>query len=537
MADPATLGGTRTISYIAPLLTSLLSTLAFWSGAVPGASGSISNPAASHPGPYTAYTWKLELLARVVSRWKGKMVSLVADGKPQPQPLSTKAACNSHGQDSSYFLGWEEYERNPYDPVANPGGIIQMGLAENQLSFDLLEEWLEANPDALGLRRGGASVFRELALFQDYHGMPAFKNALARFMSEQRGFMVAFDPRNIVLTAGATSANEALVFCLADHGDAFLIPTPYYPGFDRDLKWRTGAEIVPVHCISANGFRVTRAALEDAFRRAQKQRLRVKAVLITNPSNPLGTTSPRADLEMLVDFVAAKGIHLVSDEIYSGTAFAEPGFVSVLEVAGAELSDRVHVVYSLSKDLGLPGFRVGAIYSANAGVVSAATKMSSFGLVSSQTQHLLASLLGDRDFTRRYIAENTRRIKERRDQLAEGLAAIGIECLESNAGLFCWVNMRRLMRSRSFEGEMELWKKVVFEVGLNISPGSSCHCREPGWFRVCFANMSAKTLDVALQRLAAFAAAAGPARTMSCPIRFSWANRLTPGAADRKAER
>jgi aspartate/methionine/tyrosine aminotransferase len=50
-------------------------------------------------------------------------------------------------------------------------------------------------------------------------------------MSEQRGFRVAFDPSNIVLTAGATSANEALVFCLADHGDAFLIPTPYYPGY------------------------------------------------------------------------------------------------------------------------------------------------------------------------------------------------------------------------------------------------------------------------------------------------------------------
>ena len=303
---------------------------------------------------------------------------------------------------------------------------------------------------------------------------------------------------------------------------------------------------------------MTRAALDDAYRRAQRRCLRVKGVLITNPSNPLGTTSPRADLELLVDFVAAKGIHLVSDEIYSGTAFAEPGFVSVLEVVAARggaaadgLAERVHVVYSLSKDLGLPGFRVGAIYSSSPAVVSAATKMSSFGLVSSQTQHLLASLLGDRDFTRRYIAENTRRIKERREQLAEGLRAIGIEVLEGNAGLFCWVRMGSLMRSQSFEGEMELWKKVVFEVGLNISPGSSCHCREPGWFRVCFANMSAKTLDVALQRLAAFAEASGgkgaparrglaggPARTMSCPVaRFSWANRLTPGSADRKAER
>lgn len=47
--------------------------------------------------------------------------------------LSKKATCNTHGQDSSYFLGWQEYEKNPYDEVRNPTGIIQMGLAENQV--------------------------------------------------------------------------------------------------------------------------------------------------------------------------------------------------------------------------------------------------------------------------------------------------------------------------------------------------------------------------------------------------------------------
>lgn len=55
-------------------------------------------------------------------------------------------------------------------------------------------------------------------------------------MSEQRGYKVAFAPSNIVLTAGATSANEALMFCLADQGDAFLIPTPYYPGYVNNKK-------------------------------------------------------------------------------------------------------------------------------------------------------------------------------------------------------------------------------------------------------------------------------------------------------------
>lgn len=90
--------------------------------------------------------------------------------------LSKKATCNSHGQDSSYFLGWEEYEKNPYDETRNPKGIIQMGLAENQLSFDLVESWLAQNFDAAAFKRNGHSIFRELALFQDYHGLPAFKD-------------------------------------------------------------------------------------------------------------------------------------------------------------------------------------------------------------------------------------------------------------------------------------------------------------------------------------------------------------------------
>lgn len=54
--------------------------------------------------------------------------------------------------------------------------------------------------------------------------------ALVEFMSEIRGNKVTFDTSKIVLTAGATSANEALMFCLAEPGEAFLLPTPYYPG-------------------------------------------------------------------------------------------------------------------------------------------------------------------------------------------------------------------------------------------------------------------------------------------------------------------
>ncbi|KAF9587695.1 hypothetical protein IFM89_004527 [Coptis chinensis] len=433
--------------------------------------------------------------------------------------LSTKATCNSHGQDSSYFLGWQEYEKNPYDEVRNPTGIIQMGLAENQLSFDILESWMKDNPDAAGFKRDGESIFRELALFQDYHGLPEFKNALVDFMSEIRGNKVSFDANKLVLTAGATSANETLMFCLANPGEAFLLPTPYYPGFDRDLKWRTGVEIVPIQCSSSNGFEITQSALEEAYQQAHELNLKVKGVLVTNPSNPLGTTLTREELDLLISFVDDKEIHLISDEIYSGTVFDSPGFVSVLEalkdrnLEDSDVWSRVHIVYSLSKDLGLPGFRIGAIYSNDDVVVATATKMSSFGLVSSQTQYLLSAMLSDKEFAINYIAENKKRLQNRHDMLVSGLRNAGISCLNSNAGLFCWVDLRHLLNSNTFEAEMDLWKKILFQVKLNISPGSSCHCTEPGWFRVCFANMSEETLLLSLQRIKAFVASIAPVQS------------------------
>uniref|UniRef100_I1NL24 Aminotransferase class I/classII large domain-containing protein n=2 Tax=Oryza glaberrima TaxID=4538 RepID=I1NL24_ORYGL len=440
----------------------------------------------------------------------GKLLPAAAFAGSAP-PLSQVATSAAHGEDSPYFAGWKAYDEDPYHAVDNPDGVIQMGLAENQVSFDLLEAYLRDHPEAAGWSTGGAGAgsFRDNALFQDYHGLKSFRKAMASFMGKIRGGKARFDPDRIVLTAGATAANELLTFILANPGDSLLIPTPYYPGFDRDLRWRTGVNIVPVRCDSANGFQVTVAALQAAYDEAAAAGMRARAVLITNPSNPLGTTVRRKVLDDILDFVSRNDIHLISDEIYSGSVFAAPDLVSVAELVEARGGDgiagRVHIVYSLSKDLGLPGFRVGVVYSYNDAVVTAARRMSSFTLVSSQTQKTLAAMLSDEAFAGEYIRTNRRRLRERHEHVVAGLARAGVPCLRGNAGLFVWMDMRRLLLGGGgVGGELRLWEKLLREAKLNISPGSSCHCSEAGWFRVCFANMSLDTLDLALHRISRF---------------------------------
>ncbi|GLT46348.1 hypothetical protein SLA2020_201090 [Shorea laevis] len=154
--------------------------------------------------------------------------------------------------------------------------------------------------------------------------------------------------------------------------------------------------------------------------------------------------------------------------------------------------------------MGLPGFRVGIVYSYNDTVVNCARRMSSFGLVSSQTQHLIAAMLSDDEFVDRFIAKSKERLDKRRKVFTEGLERVKIDCLNGNAGLFIWMDLRRLLKDQAFEVEMEQSRVIINEIKLNVSPGSSFHCSEPGWFRVCIANMDDSTMEVALSRITDF---------------------------------
>uniref|UniRef100_A0A7N1A3A7 1-aminocyclopropane-1-carboxylate synthase n=1 Tax=Kalanchoe fedtschenkoi TaxID=63787 RepID=A0A7N1A3A7_KALFE len=415
--------------------------------------------------------------------------------------LSKVARSCGHGEDSAYFDGWKAYDRNPYHPARNPGGVIQMGLAENQLSFDLIQEWVKEHPEASICTSQGAGAFGDVAAFQYYEGLPAFRNAIAKFMGRVRGGRVVFDADRIVMSGGATGANEAIIFCLADPGDVFLVPSL----FDRDVRWRTGVKIIAVACGSSNGFQITTQALEQSYRDATAQGTNVKGLILTNPSNPLGTLLDRQTLKDILKFVNDKNIHLVCDEIYAATAFSAAGFLSVANIVedmepAADINlDLIHIVYSFSKDLGLPGFRIGVIYSYNDNVVTCARRMSSFALVSSQTQHFIACMLSDDTFVDKFLRESSKRLEARHAKFTTGLMRVGIQCLKSSAGLFCWMDLRKLLDRNDKEcaedDEARLWRVIIDEVKLNVSPGSSFHCTEPGWFR---------TMEVALKRIWAF---------------------------------
>lgn len=403
-------------------------------------------------------------------------------------------------------MGLGRVSQDPFDEVANPNGIIQLGLSENRLCLDLIEEWLSENLTGAMIGHGGDK--RHLGIggitgYQPHDGVTELKEAMAGFMSQVMGGEISFDPSRIVLTAGATPAIEILCYCLADPGDAFLVPTPYYPGFDRDMTWRTGVELIPVHCHSADNFILSIAALQQAFNQARKRGQRVQGILISNPSNPVGNLLPQKTLHDILDFARKKNIHIISDEIFAGSIHGNEEFFSLAKILDAENFDksRAHILYGLSKDLSLAGFRVGVIYSYNDDVLAAAKKLTRFSSVSAPTQRLLISLLSDTSFIGRYLETNRKRIRKMYDIFVSGLKEIGVKYVDSSGGLYCWVDMSGLMHSHSVKEELELWDKLLNVAKVNATPGSACHSIEPGWFRCCFTTLSEGNIRIAIERI------------------------------------
>ena len=87
--------------------------------------------------------------------------------------LSKIATSEGHGENSPYFDGWKAYDRNPFHQTKNPEGVIQMGLAENQLSFDLIEDWIKKNPKASICTPEGVEEFKNVAIFKTIMAFPS----------------------------------------------------------------------------------------------------------------------------------------------------------------------------------------------------------------------------------------------------------------------------------------------------------------------------------------------------------------------------
>jgi aspartate/methionine/tyrosine aminotransferase len=106
------------------------------------------------------------------------------------------------------------------------------------------------------------------------------------------------------------------------------------------------------------------SALEDAY---QNSPYKIRALVLSNPHNPLGRCYTKSVLEDCVKFCHKRNIHFISDEVFALSTFECPQlpdgatFVSALSLDVASLGCNpalVHTVWSPSKDFGASGIKL-----------------------------------------------------------------------------------------------------------------------------------------------------------------------------------
>jgi len=58
-----------------------------------------------------------------------------------------------------------------------------------------------------------------------------------------------------------------------------------------------------------------------------------------------------------------------------------------------------------------------------------------------------------------------------------------------------------------------LWRRILDESNVNLTPGSACHIGEPGFMRICFATEEPGIVEVAIGRVSALLSGGRPSDT------------------------
>jgi aspartate/methionine/tyrosine aminotransferase len=225
--------------------------------------------------------------------------------------------------------------------------------------------------------------------------------------------------------------------------------------------------------------------------------------LITNPNNPLGIIYKRDILETAVTWARKRKVHSIFDEIYALSTHRKygHGFESIIKILDNNLDDDVHVVWSVSKDFGASGLRVGVVYSQNEIFLTGLSNLNVFSGVSHPIQMVISELLTDDDFVDMYLDESRERLKQSYLICIEKLEEMVLPFVPVEAGQFVYVDFSSLLPEKTMAWEQKLCQLLIDHGRMILTPGESQRERMPGMFRICYAWVSPDVLKIGMERL------------------------------------
>jgi aspartate/methionine/tyrosine aminotransferase len=178
--------------------------------------------------------------------------------------------------------------------------------------------------------------------YTDSLGIATLRDEIARHYREQ--YNIAVEPAEIVVTTGSSAAFQLAFLAAFEAGDRVAVAAPGYPAY-RNILAALGLETVLIEVGENAHYQPNPELLAAAGDLA--------GLVVASPANPTGTMIAPAELARLYQWCGARGIRLVSDEIYHGIAYGMPA-----ATARAFGRDAI-VINSFSKYYSMTGWRLG----------------------------------------------------------------------------------------------------------------------------------------------------------------------------------
>jgi aspartate aminotransferase len=309
-------------------------------------------------------------------------------------------------------------------------------------------------------------------------GLPDLRAAIAAKTMRDSGYDVPAD--HVLVTNGGKHALFNTFLALLDPGDEVIVPAPYWVSYPEMVRI-AGGNVVELPTTEETGFKVTIDQLEAAVTE------RTKVLLFVSPSNPTGAVYPPAEVRAIGEWALAKGLWVVTDEIYEHLVYGDARFSSIV-VEVPELRDRAIIINGVAKTYAMTGWRVGWMIAPR-DVTAAATSLQSHATsnVSNVAQAAaLAAVSGGLE-----DADMMREAFDRRRQTIHKLLndIPGVSCIEPEGAFYAFPSFKGLMGKEIAGTEVtstnELAEVILDKARVAFIPGEGFGA--PGYGRLSYA--------------------------------------------------
>lgn len=285
--------------------------------------------------------------------------------------------------------------------------------------------------------------------YADSQGIPELRRKIAAYYAREYEAPVDAD-RELLVSAGSKVIIYLAMQAVVNRGEEILIHEPAWLSYQEQARI-VGAEprFIPFDCPV------------EAFDRHFGPRTRM--LVLNNPNNPAGRLYTERELAYLHSICRPRGIYILVDEAYSDFILGEK-FTSMARIVPDK--DGIIVVNSLSKNMGMSGWRVGYVIAAPP-VIQAILRLNQHTITCAPTVLLL--------YMARYFDEvisitlpQAREVVAKRERLGRFIDQIGLRRLPGACTFYFFIGID------PFPGtDIELAMHLLYHHQIATAPGSA----------------------------------------------------------------